>query len=334
MYMRIKELMQNCWLERVFLALAVISLTACSDDDPVAGISDDEIHFQADVWQVMEGTRATTYDDIAAMQASTEKFACYAFVDGSTNLYIDGSVSTVSWNSIESKWLFDDGKHYWPASGALNFFAHLPATLPSYCTFDPTAYDAGANDDGYSEDCPRLTCTALPVDLDTDDDTKEVVYAYVAQQDKNGTNTSLQPTAGQVALTFKHPFARVKFKLSEASGSNVVVNSVTIAGVKNNGIATFNGTTTTWTPSGDATNLVVTGTPATSDTPYLVLPQSFDTSLTFTVNATWNDWSTVTKDVSASVAVGSWQPGYSYTYTFTLSKYALKVDTEKFTEQW
>lgn len=330
MYMRLIGLMQNCWLERVFLALTVISLTACSDDDPAAGISDDEIHFQADVWQVMEGTRATTYDDITAMQASTEKFACYAFVDGSTNLYIDGLVSTVSWNSVESKWLFDDGKHYWPASESLNFFTFMPYDMAkTYCSFDPTAYAAGTNDDGYSEDCPRIVCTALPVTITAgSDDTKELVYAYQPAQSK------AEQGASGVTMTFKHPFARVKFLLSTASGSNVVVDRVTIAGVKNYGTATFNGTTTTWTPSGDATNLVVTGTPATSDTPYLVLPQSFDTSLTFTVKATWNDWSTVTKDVSASVAVGSWQPGYSYTYTFTLSKYALKVDTEKFTEQW
>lgn len=323
MYMRLIELMQNCWLERALLALAVISLTACSDDDPVASISDDEIHFQADVWQVMEGTRATTYDDITAMQASTEKFACYAFVDGSTNLYIDGSVSTVSWNSVESKWLFDDGKHYWPASESLNFFTFMPYDMAkTCCSFDPTAYTA-------PEYCPRIVCTALPVTITAgSDDTKELVYAYQPAQSK------AEQGASGVTMTFKHPFARVKFLLSTASGSNVVVNSVTIAGVKNNGTATFNGTMTTWTPSGDATNLVVTGTPATSDTPYLVLPQTFATSLTFTVNATWDDWSNVTKDVSASVAVGSWQPGYSYTYTFTLSKYALKVDTEKYTEQW
>lgn len=307
--------------------LAALLLAACSDDTPDTSAEAQEIRFRADVWQVMEGTRATTIDNAAALQA--ESFKCYAYVDGTTDRYIDGA--TVSYSSAtDPNWTFDDGKHYWPASGALNFFVHLPATLPSYCTFDPTAYDVESNDDGYSEDCPRLTCTSLPVSLTAGSDaTKELVYAYTANQSKAGQGSS------GVALTFKHPFARVKFKLSETSGSNVVVNSVTIAGVKNNGTATFNGTTTTWTPSGDATNLVVTGTPATSDTQsYLVLPQSFATLLTFTVNATWDDWSNVTKDVSASVAVGSWQPGYSYTYTFTLSKYALKVDTEKYTEQW
>jgi hypothetical protein len=92
-------------------------------------------------------------------------------------------------------------------------------------------------------------------------------------------------------------------------------------------------------PSGDPTNLVVTcSTPLTTSGTttvgnFLVLPYSYDGTKTFTVNATWTDWSDVTKNVSANVAV-DWQAGYSYTYTFTLSKYALIVNTSKFTEQW
>ena len=199
--------------------LAALLLAACSDDTPDTSAEAQEIRFRADVWQVMEGTRATTIDNAAALQA--ESFKCYAYVDGTTDRYIDGA--TVSYSSAtDPNWTFDDGKHYWPASGALNFFVHLPATLPSYCTFDPTAYDAESNDDGYSEYCPRLTCTGLPVSLTAGSDaTKELVYAYTANQSKAGQGSS------GVALTFKHPFARVKFKLSETSGSNVVVNSVT-----------------------------------------------------------------------------------------------------------
>jgi hypothetical protein len=42
----------------------------------------------------------------------------------------------------------------------------------------------------------------------------------------------------------------------------------------------------------------------------------------------------VTKDLSADVSF-DWEPGYSYTYTLTVTKYALKVETEEtFTEQW
>lgn len=312
-------------------------LAACSTDDD--GIDNGggatEIRLNADCWRVMEGTRAVTYDSDAQLQASS--FACYAYEDGTTTQYISGS--TVSYS--DSQWTFDDGKHYWPASGALNFFAYMPADLiGTYCTFDPTAYDASDNADGYSDDSPRIVCTNLPVSFTVgSDDTQELIFAYTADQDKFGTNSTLQPTPGYVGLTFKHPFARVCFKQSEANSSNVKINSVTVSGIKNNGTCTFDGSTIVWTPSGDATALTVSGipatnTPATGNDFYLVVPQTFASNITFTVNATWTDWSNVTKNVSATVNVGSWVAGYSYTYTLTLDKFALTVDAKKFTEQW
>lgn len=312
-------------------------LAACSTDDD--GIDNGggaaEIRLNADCWRVMEATRAVTYDSDAQLQASS--FACYAYEDGTTTQYISGSKVSYS----DSQWTFDDGKHYWPASGALNFFAYMPADLSgTYCTFDPTAYDASDNADGYSDDSPRIVCTNLPVSFTVgSDNTKELIFAYTADQDKFGTNSTLQPTPGYVGLTFKHPFARVCFKLSEASGTHVTVNSVTVSGIKNNGSCTFDGSTIVWTPSGDATALTVSGipatnTPATGNDFYLVVPQTFASNITFTVNATWTDWSNVTKNVSATVNVGSWVAGYSYTYTLTLDKFALTVDAEKFTEQW
>ena len=321
--------------------LAAVLLAACSNDTPDTSAEAQEIRFNADVWQMMDGTRATTISSNTDLEAMGS-FTCYAYVDGSTDKYIDGS--TVSFSaSTTPNWIFTDGKHYWPATGSLNFFAFMPAA-DTYWTFDSTPYDAGSNPDGYSEDSPRIVCTDLPVNITAGSDKpQELILAYAASQDKNGSNTSLQPTPGQVALNFMHPFARIFLKLSPESGSGVSVNRVTIAGVKNKGTATFDGTTTTWTPSGDATNFVVSGVPAsgstpavpaTGDTPYLVIPQTFAANLTFTVNATWTDWSNVTKDISASVNVGEWQPGHSYTYTLTLNKEALIVETEKYTEQW
>lgn len=74
------------------------------------------------------------------------------------------------------------------------------------------------------------------------------------------------------------------------------------------------------------------GTATTETTPYLVIPKNYG-SKTLTVNATWDDWSNVTMDVSADVDF-DWQAGNIYTYNLTLEKYALKVDILKFTEQW
>ena len=291
--------------------------------------SPQEIRLKADVWRMMEGTRATTYDDLTDLQAGT--FTCYAFVDGETTQYISGS--TVSYSA--SEWTFDDGKHYWPTTGALNFLAYMPHDLANTCcTIDPTAYADPGNLDGYSEDCARVVCTSLPVAITKGSDaTQELLIAYTAQQDKAGSVPAKQPTAGEVALNFKHPFAKVKFVLSAASGTNVKVNSITIPDIKNNGSFTFDGSTTTWTPNGDDADLVISGNPATDDDAvYLVIPKNYG-SKTLTVNATWDDWSDVTKNVSASVDF-DWRAGYSYTYTLTLSKYALTVSTSKYTEQW
>lgn len=313
------------------LLLTAGLLAACSADDNTIGGDDGakEICLNADCWRVMEATRAVTYDSNAQLQASS--FACYAYENGTTTQYISGS--TVSYS--DSQWTFNDGKHYWPSEGALNFFAHMPASLTNTCCeFDPTAYDSSSNPDGYSDGTVRITCTSLPVSITAgNDNTQELILAYTEDQDKFGTNSTLQPTPGYVGLTFKHPFARVCFKLSEASGTHVTVNSVTVSGIRNNGSCTFDGSTITWTPTGGATNLVISGTPATGDDCYLVIPQTVG-SVTFTVNATWDDWSEVTKDVSTTVAVGTWAAGTSYTYSLTLSKEALIVDDTKCTEQW
>ena len=345
--MRKKKMMNKKHYIKSLVMLATMLLVACGsgsdgfDDEPqnvADNASPQEIRLNANVWHMMEGTRATTYDSDDDLQSGT--FKTYVYVDGETNQYISGS--TVSY--VTDHWEFDDGKHYWPLSGALNFFCYMPYDLANTCcTIDPTAYADPGNLDGYSEDTPRFTCTDLPVTITRgSDNTNELILAYAAQQDRAGTNSTLQPTAGEVALSFKHPFARVCFKLSAESGTHVVINSITIPAIYRDGFCTFNGAaspqTFTWSSLADNDEgLVISppsaGSQATDDDAfYLVIPNNYGTK-TFTVNATWDDWSVVTKNVSADVTV-NWQAGYSYTYTFTLSKYALKVDVAKYTEQW
>lgn len=309
--------------------LAAILLSACSGDDSPNNTNngkDSEIHFNADVWRVMEGTRATTYS-AGAVDGS---FKVYAYYYNTTDCYINGEV--VNYSGGVSSWAGTPQR--WPNSESLDFFAYMPTGLyNTYCTFDQTPYIESTNADGYSAGSPRIVCANLPVSIiHGTDDTQELVMAYTANQSK-----AAQGASG-VTMTFKRPFARLYFKISDASGSAVSINSITIHDIYNNGLCVMNGTanpqTFTWTPSGDPTNFTVSGSPATDASDcYLVIPQNYG-SKTFTVNATWTDWSNVTKDVSANVTV-NWQTGYSYTYTFTLSKFALKVDVnDKYTEQW
>ena len=334
---------QTRYISYVLLALTCL-LTACSgggssseeldpptpDPTPNPTPENQEIKLNANVWNMMEGMRATTYDNVEVLQVAG--FKTYVYVDGETTKYIDGS--TVSY--ADSQWSFDDGKHYWPASGSLNFFAHSPKALTdTHCTFAPEPYDAEDNPDGYSEDCPRIVCSALPVVFTNNtDNTKELIYAYTPAQNKAGQGAS------GVTMTFKHPFARIYFKLA-ASHPNITINSITFKTLKNNGSCTFDGTTTTWTLTGAATNLVASYSPGASFTtdleaqsiggPFLVIPQNWTGEIE--VNATWTELD-ITQTVSTTIPAITWQAGYSYTYTFTINPNALIVKTDKFTEQW
>ena len=286
--------------------------SACSTDDTTPtpnNAPDSEISLNASVWQVMEGTRATTFN--GASDLRSEGFKCAAYNENTTTAYI--SAVNVNWDG--DSWEFEGGKRYWPASGSLDFFAYSPTIPPSYIS-GPTYTTART---------PQFTCNDLPLALIPTDATKEFIWALTTGQNKAGQGIS------GVAITFLHPFARVKFKLSAASGTNVTVNSITIPSVYCDGTYTYG---TGWSSLDDNDQgLVITGAPATDDDAfYLVIPNNYGTK-TLTVNATWSDWGTATKDVSASVAF-NWAAGNSYTYTLTLSKEALIVNEEKYTEQW
>ena len=317
-------------------ALTAALLAGCAGDSPsdiapTPSADNTEIKVNADVWQVMDGTRATTFDNADALQTEGS-FKTYAFFDGSTTQYISGS--TV--NYVTDHWEFADGKHYWPPIGSLNFFAHMPGDLTNtHCSFDPTEYHNTDNLDGYSEDIPRIKCENLPVTSTGQSTLNELVCAYKASQSKS------DPGASGVILNFIHPFARIYFKTSAASATNVTINSITISDIYNNGICTFDGAaspqTSTWATSGSTTSFECTEAISSSDVtrgPYLVIPQEYG-NLTFTVNATWSgsDWSNFTPNLSTTVTV-NWQPGHSYTYTLTLSPTVLEVDVTKYTEQW
>lgn len=277
---------------------AALLLSACSSDEVPDTPS--EIRLDAQVWSVMDGTRATTFDNAAALQTEGH-FTCAVYNENTTTAYI--SPTQVDWST--NKWEFHDGKHYWPASGSLDFFAYMPATPPSYITAGPTYTTARS---------PQFTCDMSQTVG------KEFVWALTTGQNKAANSAG-------VNLTFKHPFARVIFQ--KVNGSTYTVNSVSVGSFfSQTGTCSFDGTTSTWSSqSGTVTPSI------TFDEPILVIPGNYG-SQTINANVTWSDWSNVTKDLSAS-ATFNLVAGNSYTYTITVTKdYALKVDTQKYTEQW
>lgn len=320
-----------------FTLLAATSLLAACSDDIDNGTSNgngnnNEITFTTNVNSVLTG-KAATFDNNEALKTEGN-FTCTAYNAETTTPFFEPT--TVEWNSTNSKWEFVGGR-YWMYATALDFFAYMPAEKPDYIT--NISYSTARQ--------PQFTCT-LPSDQS---DTKEFVCALTT--DRNKTNSS-----SGVKMKFYHPFARLKFELNSGSGSNVTINSVTLSGLATTGTCTFNGTSGTnidgngvcnffyhstksssgimpvWSSLSGSANLVATEIDGT--TPYLIIPNTYAAgAITITVNATWTGISstTVNKTATNNKTI-TWEPGYSYLFSLTLSGDILIVDTEKFTEQW
>ena len=300
-------------------------LTACSNDNESTP-EQSEIRLKSDVWKMMEGTRATTIDD---SYLQNNGFSCTAYTAGTTTANTDANIigRTVSWS--DTKWVFNDGSHYWPTSGNLDFFAYMPVTTPGYISSVNYAVD------GTPAPAPYFVCANLPMTDVGQRGLREFIWALSPAQNK-----ASQGATG-VTMNFKHPFALIKFVIAAGSGEHVQVNRISIAGLNTGGTCTFKaaGTASTWSSQTGSATLTITpanplkyNTAFTETTLLMVIPNT-DTK-TLTVNGTWDDWSdNITKDISTNISI-DWHPGYKYTYNLTVTPYALKVDATKYTEQW
>ena len=357
-------------ISSALLLTAILLLTAaCSSDSsndvqtPPTPNNPQEITLNPTVWQMMEGTRATTYDAGTLTRGS---FTAAAYVANSTTAYI----SPVTVNYETGKWVFSDGKHYWPAEGNLDFFAYMPAEKPNYITSEPT-YSVQSSTPQAS-----FTCANIPMTYNATDPTagqgsslQEFIWGITIGQNKTNQGES------GVTMKFRHPFARLRFQLA-ASHPDIIINSITFKNLKTGGTCTLNNTdidatyyykTSEWSDLTGSSNLVMTlagkdsdgnwiaasentfnsnpssvvpiggwgGEPATHQhVDLLVIPQTFAGEIE--VNAGWNDWgdTPVAHTVSKTISAITWQPGKTYTYTFTISTDDLTVDINSYTEQW
>ena len=113
-----------------FFLVGAILLCGCTSDESPAADGNKEIHLTADIWRVMEDTRTATFDDDDDLQTAGT-FSCAAYQSGTATAYISPWAS-VEYVSATTFWEFSGGKRYWPAEGSLDFFAYMPATLPSF----------------------------------------------------------------------------------------------------------------------------------------------------------------------------------------------------------
>ena len=355
------------------LMFCSLLLAGCSGDGdgrdvPVSETDKTEIRLAADVWNVMEGTRATT---IPGGTLASGSFTASAYVENTTTSYINPEQV----NYVTGKWVWSNGKHYWPASGNLDFFAYMPATKPSYIKADPT-YSIVESHPQASFTCENLPMTynAATPEAGQGSSLQEFIWGITIGQNKTNQGTS------GVTMKFRHPFACIKFQLA-ASHPNIIINSITFKGLKTGGICTLNNTaiadtyyytTSVWsslTPAEGGSDLVMTLASKVDDgkgnmvwvtddvntfnndpsntTPIggwtgsahdfvnlLVIPQTWTGQIE--VNASWNDWgdTPVEHTVTATISSITWQPGYSYTYTFNITLEDLVVNLTDFTEQW
>ena len=285
-----------------------------------------EIGIKPDVWKMAEGTTRTTFytnSDLAT-------FKCAAYNENTMTAYI---VPVDVYKSGDN-WIITGRPYYWPASGNLDFFAYMPATPPSYITAGPT-YTATSTPS--ITHTISFTCSDLPMNnAGQGSDLKEFMFGMALGRNEENAGTG-------VPLQFQHPFARIKLQLA-ASHPNVTINSITFRGIYNNGNYNHSASPK-WATTGDATDFELTleGAAAVFDNnstakqigdDYIMIPQ--DWTGVIVVNADCLYWGEKKNYPSLTTTVPTdWQPGYSYTYTFSISPDDLKVGTtSQFTEQW
>lgn len=274
-----------------------------------------------DILAVFHGTRKKLFSDFVPLHYASDH---WEFVDGSGNTAhyywpIDGSIGTIDTpppaQSVPYTSL--DFIGVWPKSGA--------------------GYDIDRDAVLFGEQITgiQLAVSNMPVTSAGQTGIKECLCAYLPAQ----TYADQVAASGAIPLVFKHPLALIKFVIAEGSGTNVQVNSISIADMKTGGTCTYDGTTMTWSGQSGSETMTITpatplkyGTSSTETDPFIVIPNDYGAK-TLTVNGTWDDWSNVTHDISTNVDI-NWEPGYIYTYNLTVTKYALKVDVAKYTEQW
>lgn len=321
----------------ILLAAGLLAGCCCHKDEPVQR---HEIAMKTGVTSMLR--RANTIDNNTALQSQDLKIDAYfhdtetKYLDGKKLHYTGGDPAWKFWNSSTST----QEHYYWPIVGSVHTGVVPNITVSSldfvgYCPFIQPSYITGLT---YTADHDvTFSCTALPMVDSLQNAQKEFLFGIALEQDK--TNA-----ASGVPLSFKHPFAQIKLQLA-ASHPDIIINSITFKSIKNNGDFVYDNSETsyTWTPTGDAVNLVFTDTATFTNVPasvqaigepFIVIPQTWTGEIE--VNASWKDWgdTPVPHALSAKIPDETWLVGHSYAYTFTISPEDLTVNITNFTEQW
>ena len=322
----------------LWIMLAVILLAACSGDDTQSDtyVGDDtqEIRFSADVRQVKSGTRITTIDNPAGLQLQDIRIDAY--VNG-TNTSV---ISRAMLHYADASWKFwgsgVETHYYWPIEGSyiaiegsyigpvtsLDFVGYCPFTKPGNLPSEP-AYASSAVT--FSCDMSNYMTSAAQASL------TEFMYAILPAQ----TYATQVAARGRLPLVFQHPFARIKFV--NGNPATIMIKKITFKNIYTKGSFSSN-SNPKWSGLDSKADFVADinhanyNLPAAIGDSYIVLPQDFAGDIE--VVATWIDWGEDFDHTVTATVPTTWQPGYSYTYTFNIRNRDLIVNLEKYTEQW
>ena len=299
-----------------------------------------EISVKTNLSRMLTGTRATAYTSNTVLQTTDLKVDAY--FNGLNTKYLNGA--KLHYNPAHSPspaWVFWSGDeethYYWPIEGSvydpssanitvgsLDFVGYCPFEKPPYIVDGPT-YDYSAGTITFTSQLDDYMTSTAQADI------KEFMCAMT---------TNRRAAGGAVPLDFKHSFAYIKFNLSTATTKNVKVNYIKIDGLLTRGVCCFTGSTSTSVWSSRSNNAMMTLTEELQrdvreeTSPFLVIPYDSYPTKTLTVKVTWTVWDEEHEQVYDVPLDIDWQPGYSYTYTLTITKDDLKVDINRYTEQW
>lgn len=320
------------------LAVAALGLASCSNDDVVAentGLNDaNTINFRTFV------SGATRSTDITTLQSSG--FKVYATETGSTNLYF--AEDDFTWDGTSS--YTSTTKHYWPSTGALDFYA--------YASNGSSTITHTANTKVF-EITPATAATSQSdfVFANTNNKSKGSSADDATYYGKNG-----------VVLNFRHAMSKVTIKIVNSNTTlTATVKDVTLGYVDNKGTYTYSGSTTgtntdgkdsyllkptDWSNTG-ATKTGYTQTASTTSytsataatalpEPFILVPHELTTATTYSAAAANSPFNGANIKIELklqntensayimgsadayetamwNLPVGSWEPGKHYIYT-------------------
>lgn len=336
--------------------LLVVVMAACSEERMPENEALSPIRLSVVSSEGMS-SRANLYGGTSSIVAEGE-FALDAYLmDGNDTPYLKNT-----WIYYFGDWRFRDktyqGKlldYYWPNDHRVNFLAYMPYDLSK--TFVERDDIKFTNAGGFSFNCTlpetagddRVVNDRTETERAAENNIHEFVYAL--RKDCQKGETDKDP----VKLHFVHPFAAIKFRLSQ-SHRDLTIHSITLTGVSNAATYThaedtydkyLDGQSTltysAWQATATGTFTVKYEKKVPQDInyysliggPYLVIPQTL-ADVTLSVNYSWDTTikGNTTEVKIATAEISAWNPGMIYTYTLDLGDNKEEILFKATVEPW